>query len=353
MGNELDQFVKSVGLPPGEVYGESGHSQIRKKIEHYSYNSQKVIYTETPDAPNLLEKFDPDMVHWFNIHGVQNYQQIESILTTFGFHHLLLEDIVNTEHIPKVEDYEDYIFFSLKMLVLTKEGEVEYEQLSLILGRNFVFTFQEVDGDIFKLIRDRINSGKGKVRRLGADFLFYMLIDTVVDHYFVIMEAIRDRIELLEEEIAANPQRQMIQRIINFKKQLWQLRKFFIPLLDSLSSLKKFESPLVSEEAEDYLNDIKDHLNNIIFSLDNQKEMVSSLMDLSVSNLGQSTNQVMKTLTTVSTIFIPLTFVVGLYGMNFKFMPELESPLGYPLVLIGMGLAAAGMIIYMKIKKWF
>jgi magnesium transporter len=278
---------------------------------------------------------------------------IEKVGAHFGIHPLVLEDILHTGQRPKVEDLGDYIFIVLKMLYHDdQEDEMLGEQVSLLLGQNCVISFQEREGDIFNPIRERIRNSKGRIRRAGADYLAYALVDAIVDHYFVILEKMGEKIESLEEELVTNPTPETLQIIHKLKRNLIFLRKSVWPLREVINALERGESPLITEPTGIYLRDVYDHSIQVIDTIETFRDMVSGMLDIYLSSLSNRMNEVMKVLTIIATIFIPLTFIAGIYGMNFKFMPELEWHWGYPTALIVMLLIVGSMFIYFRRKKW-
>jgi magnesium transporter len=264
-----------------------------------------------------------------------------------------LEDILNTDQRPKMEDYGEYIYIVLRDLDYSdKSNEIEGEQISLIVGSNFVFSFQEREGDTFDPIRDRIRNNKGRIRKMGADYLAYALLDSIVDNYFIILERLGEKIEWLEEKLVTDPARETLQTIHHLKRELLFLRKGVWPLREVINSLARGESSLVTEPARVYLRDVYDHTIQTIDTIETYRDMVSGMLDIYLSSVSNRLNSVMKVLTIIATIFMPLTFLAGVYGMNFKFMPELEWRWGYPLVWLIMAGIGVSMLIYFRKKKW-
>jgi magnesium transporter len=311
---------------------------------------------EEKEAKEVEECFpfkDKPTVTWINIDGIQRIDVIEKIGKYFNLHPLALEDIVNTGQRPKMEDFVDYIFVVLKMLYYDeKERETKAEQLSLVLGPNWVISFQENEGDVFDPIRERIRADKGRIRKMGADYLVYALIDAVVDNYFIILEKIGEKIEEIEDELVANPAPETLQAIHNLKRQMIFLRKSVWPLREVISRLERWESQLINKSTDIYLRDVYDHTIQVIDAIETFRDMLSGMLDIYLSSVSNRMNEVMKVLTIIATIFIPLTLVAGLYGMNFRYMPELEWPWGYPLVLFFMFAIGVLMLIYFRKKKW-
>jgi magnesium transporter len=272
---------------------------------------------------------------------------------SFGVHPLVLEDIADTGQRPKMEDFDDYIFVVLKMFRFDdKEKQVKIEQISLVLGRDFVVSFQEREGDVFDPIRERLRSNKGRVRKAGADYLVYALMDAVIDNYFFIMEKLGEAIEEIEDKVVISPTSETVQTIHDLKRQMIVLRKAVWPLREVISRLEQSESTLIAKSTLIYLRDAYDHTVQVMDSVDTFRDTLSGMLDIYLSSVSNRMNEIMKVLTIIATIFIPLTFIVGIYGMNFRNMPELGQPLGYPLVLIVMALIACVMLVYFRRKGW-
>ena len=293
-------------------------------------------------------------VTWIDIDGVHQSDILASVGKHANLHPLVMEDIHNTYQRPKVEDYEDYLYIVLKMISWNEETkEVQAEQMSLILGKNYVISFKEDPGDIFDPVRLRLREGKGRIRKMGADYLAYALLDQVVDNYFLLLENLGEQIEDLEEELITNPDASTLQTIHHLKRELIYLRKSVWPLREAISSLERGESPLFQPETLVYLRDVYDHTIQVIDTIETFRDMVSGMLDIYLSSVSNRMNEVMKVLTIIATIFIPLTFIAGVYGMNFVNMPELQWRWGYFLIWGIMVAVAVGMVIYFKKRGWF
>ncbi len=292
-------------------------------------------------------------ITWINVEGLHRTDVIEKIGRSFDLHPLLLEDVVNTGNRPKLDDYEEYLFVVFKMLRFSEEESmIKSEQVSLILGANFVIAFQEDLGDVFDPVRDRIRNSRGIIRKMGADYLAYSLIDTVVDNYFSILERLGDRIEFLEEELVDNPRTETLQTIHSMKRELIFLRKSVWPLREVVSKLERGGSKLFKETTRIYLRDVYDHTIQVIDAIETYRDLLSGMLDIYLSSISNKMNEIMKVLTIIGTIFIPLTFIAGIYGMNFQNMPELSLMWGYPAVLLVMTAIGVVMIFYFRGKKW-
>jgi magnesium transporter len=345
--------TKKTGLPSGTlVYtGEKGDEQV--KIHVIDFDETNIQELELVSVDACIPYKDKPTVTWINVSGVHNVPLIEKLGECFGLHRLVMEDIMNTDQRPKMEDYEDYLYIVLKMLASGKNGEIITEQLSLVLGRNFVITFQDgIAGDVFPLIRERLRSGKGRIRKMGADYLAYALLDAVVDNYFVVLEKFGDKIESLETELIGDPTQETVQRIYQLKREMIFLHNAVWPLREVVSGLGKHESTLIKEATAPYVRDIYDHVIHIVDSVDIYREMLSSMLDMYLSSVSNRLNEVMKVLTVISLIFMPITFIAGVYGMNFKYMPELDWHYGYSAALLVMLAISVFMLFYFKRKKW-
>jgi magnesium transporter len=344
---------KKAGLPPGTLV-HIGEKKIEEsKITVLDYDE---VHFQEKEIKRIEECFlfkDSPTVTWINIDGLHQVEILEKLGECYGFHPLVLEDILNTDQRPKMEDYGEYLYIVLRMLNYDdKSSEIETEQISLILGPNFVFSFQEKEGDVFDPIRERIRNSKGRIRKMGADYLSYTLLDSIVDNYFIILEKLGEKIEFLEEELITRPIPETLQTIHHLKREMIFLRKAVWPLREVIGSLERGEPPLVKETTRVYLRDVYDHTIQVIDTIETFRDMVSGMLDIYLSSVSNRLNSVMKVLTIIATIFMPLTFIAGIYGMNFKYMPELGWRWGYLavwLIMIGIGVF---MIAYFKKKRW-
>jgi magnesium transporter len=352
MAKIVKEISKKVGLPPGSlVYvGDKGEKKFKITMVEYNHDTYTEEELTSLDACPVLPK--KERVIWLDINSLHSVQNLQKLGECFSLHPLVLEDIVNTNQRPKIEDFRDYLYLVLRILSYQEaEDELLADQLSLIVGSNFVISLHESEEDIFSPIRERLKSG-GKIRRSGADYLAYSLMDLVVDQYFLILEDLGETIENLEEELVAAPSPQTIHQIHRLKRDMIILRRSVWPLREVLSQLERRESPLIQEATAIYLKDVYDHVIQVIDTIETFREMLSGMLDVYLSSMGNRLNEIMKVLTIIATIFIPLTFIAGLYGMNFKHMPELEWRWGYFMVLGVMGLMCFGMLVYFKKKKW-
>jgi magnesium transporter len=296
---------------------------------------------------------DLPTVTWINIDGLHQLDIIEKVGQNFDIHPLVLEDIVNTGQRPKTEEFENLIFVVLKMLHYNENSEkIGSEQFSLVLGPNFLISFQEIQGDVFRTVRERIRKPKSRIRKAGCDYLAYALIDAIVDHYYLILEKLGENIEALEEDLLENPSPETLQTLHEMKREMIYLRKQIWPIRELINSLVKGESSLINESTGLFFRDIYDHTIQIIDTIESYRDILSGMLDIYLSTLSNKMNEVMKVLTIIATIFIPITFVAGIYGMNFKFMPELEWRWGYAMVWAIIVVAIGIMVGFFKKKQW-
>ncbi len=345
---------KKIGLPPGTLIYTGSPSESDTHITIMTYNQENVNSISSINLGDILPNFKEDSVNWINFDSLHKVELISGVGDHFHIHPLILEDILNIDHLPKVNEFETYLFFTLKMVKPgTDEDSFISEHLSFVLGKNFLLSFQEDPTDPFDAVRERIFSGKGKARGRNADYLMFLLTDAIVDQYFVIVERLSRKIAEIELELLENPQETLVTKIIDQKKQLSRLRSFIYPMRDCLRVLVSEETDFVNEENIKYFNDVYDHLIQIISSLESHHESLTSFMEFYATQVSNQMNQVMKTLTVIATIFIPLTFFAGIYGMNFRYMPELNWKWGYPVLLLTMAALGIGMYLYMRRRKWF
>jgi len=344
---------KKAGLPPGTLVHIGEKKAETPKITIMDYDEAHFQEKEIKTIEECFLFKDKPTVTWINIDGLHQVEILEKLGECYGLHPLVLEDILNTDQRPKMEDYGEYLYIVLRMLNYNdKSSEIEAEQISLILGPNFVFSFQEREGDTFNPIRERIRNSKGRIRKMGADYLTYTLLDSIVDNYFIILEKLGEKIEFLEDELVTRPTPETLQIIHHLKREMIFLRKAVWPLREVIGSLERGEPPLVKETTRVYLRDVYDHTIQTIDTIETYRDMVSGMLDIYLSSISNRLNAVMKVLTIIATIFMPLTFLAGIYGMNFKYMPELEWRWGYLmvwLIMIGIGVF---MLTYFKKKRW-
>lgn len=342
---------QNIGAPPGTMFYNGAHKEKRIKITLIEFNENEFFEHDYYDLSECLHHVKDNMIKWINVEGVHNIEMIEKIGKLYSIHPLTLEDIVHVDQRPKFEEYDTYLLAIMKMIMYEKS--VRAEQLSMILVGDTVISFQEPEGgDAFDVIRTRLRQCKGRVRKLGADYLFYALMDAVVDYYFSALEKIGDKVEDIEEEIINDPKRESLIQLYGLKREVIYLRKQVWPLRDMLSNLLRSESTLITDNTQLFFRDLQDHSTRIIDTVETYRDLLSGIMDIYLSTNSNKMNEVMKVLTIMSSIFIPVTFIAGVYGMNFDFMPELKSPYGYAGVWLVMLSVMGGLVYYFKRKKW-
>ncbi|MHB0986329.1 MAG: magnesium/cobalt transporter CorA [Sulfuricella sp.] len=343
---------KKAGLPPGTLVHIGKKRSEKIRIRLINYDESSFFDKETEAAEEYCAARASTGITWVNVDGIHQTELFQKIGDCFGLHPLVLEDIMNTDQRPKMEDFGDYVYLVMKMLSINGQGEIAAEQVSLILGKNFVLSFREQKSDMFEPIVERIKSGKGFIRKAGADYLAYALLDAVVDHYFVVLEKREEEIDALEEEVVINATPNTLQRIHKLRRELIFLRKAILPFRSVIGALERGESPFFEQTSRIYLRDIYDHTIHIIDTLETFRDLATGLLDIYLSSVSNRMNSVMRMLTVIATIFMPLTFLAGVYGMNFKHMPELEWTWGYPAVLLLMAAVGISMQVYFRKKKW-
>ncbi|MFX0183543.1 MAG: magnesium/cobalt transporter CorA [Candidatus Hodarchaeota archaeon] len=344
---------KKVGLPPGTPVFVGRKKIEETKIAVLDYDEVKCEEKEVKTVEECLPFKARPTITWVNIDGLHDISILEKFGEYFNLHPLLLEDILNTDQRPKIDDYENHLYVVLKMLNYNeKQKSVVIEQVSLILGENYVLSFQERPEDVFNPVRERIKAKRGKIRSYGADYLFYALIDVIVDNYFLILERLSERIELLEDEVVTTPGTETIQTIHSLKTNIIFIRKAVWPLRELISRLDRGGSVLIQSETQKYIRDVYDHTIQVIDTVETLRDIVSGMLDIYLSSISNRMNEVMKVLTIIATIVIPMTVISGIYGMNFQFMPELAWPIGYPIALSLMLMVAIIMLSYFWKKGW-
>lgn len=340
------------GLPPGTIVhiGEKKSDKVAVTLFRYSANQCEEERIEQLD--HLAPPSDASLI-WVNVGGVHKKDLLESFGSQFSLHSLLLEDIANTDQRPKLDDYDAHLFLVLKMLTLTGRHEVLVEQVSLVLGKNFVLSFQENGTDVFQPIREHLRSGKGRLRQSGPDYLMYALVDAIVDQYFAVLESLGEKIESFEEVVVADPRPETLRDIHALKRQLLFLRRATWPLREVTNNLSRSDCPLLQPTTKLFFRDVYDHVVQIVDTIETLREMLSASLDIYLSSISYRLNAVMRVLTVITTVFMPLSFIAGIYGMNFEYMPELKASWGYPVVLAAMATVGFGMLAVFRKKGWF
>lgn len=331
--------------------GEEGERKD-SLIYFVSYNQEKFKERKVKEGINCLP-LEPDAINWIHVKELDHVSQIRDIVEHFQLHPLTVEDLLNFQQRPKLEDFESYIFIKLKFYYKdNKEDVTRAEQISLILGSKYLLTFQESKVDIFSTIRNKIKAGKGRIRKMGEDYLLYVFLDVILDSYFMVLEKIEEKIEDMEEDLAVSPSQEELRDLHDLRRELINIRKSVWPLREVMTSLERVESPFIREETGRYFRDIYDHSVQLLDTVETLREVMASMLEVYLTGVSNKTNEVMKVLTVIATIFIPLTFIAGVYGMNFAYMPELEWRWGYPLIMVVMLGIAGTMLTFFKKRGW-
>ena len=342
---------KKTGLPPGTLVhiGERKSEKVTVTVFRYSTTSCEELQVEQLDQ---LSPPADESVIWINVGGVHKVEMVETLGKQFSLHPLLLEDVMNTDQRPKLDDYEAYIFLVMKMLSLTDRKDIAVEQVSFVLGKNYVISFQENGTDVFQPVRERLRGGKGRLRQSGADYLLYALVDAIVDQYFAVLELSGEQIEAVQQAVVDDPKPETLNEIHALKRQLLFVRRAVWPLRDVMTNLSRSDCPFLQHPTKLFFRDVYDHVVQIVDTIEILREMVSASLDIYLSSVSYRLNAIMRVLTVITTIFMPLSFIASIYGMNFEYMPELRSPWGYPLVLGVMAAVGVGMLVLFRNKRW-
>ncbi|MHB8110320.1 MAG: magnesium/cobalt transporter CorA [Syntrophorhabdaceae bacterium] len=342
------------GLPPGTLLHLGRHFFEKATLTVVNYNDEIFRMDKTSNVEECFALIDTSMKTWINVDAISDAKTMEAIGEHFGLHPLMLEDIMNTDQRPKMDDYEDYLFVVLKGLLINVESQsLDADQISFVLGRNYIISFLERPSEVFRPVIERLQIDRSRIRKNGPDYLLYSLMDIIVDNYFAIIEKGSDLLEDLEVKLLAGTRTETLNMILKMKKDMIVARKTIWPVREVLSSLDRNESELISPSLLIYFRDIYDHSVHAIDNIENLREMLSGMLDIYLSSISNRLNEVMKVLTIISTIFMPLTFIAGVYGMNFKNMPEIQSQYGYAASLVLMGFVVITLLIFFKRKKWF
>jgi magnesium transporter len=354
MRKVLKERAKKSGLPPGTPVFIGEKRTEAAKITVIEYDGTRLQESVLEDVSECIPYKDSTAVRWINIEGLSRPDVLEKISGCFGLHPLVMEDILNTDQRPKIEDYGEYIYVVLKMIhYQNAKSEIVTEQISLILWKNHIISFQEgIEGDVFNSVRERLRNEKSRMRKAGADYLAYSLLDAIVDTYFIILEKLGENIEVIEEELVSHPTPQTLQALHQLKREMIFLRRSVWPLREVISALERGESALIRDTTRTYIRDVYDHTIQVIDAIETYRDILSGMLDIYLSSISNRINEVMKILTIIATIFMPLTFLAGVYGMNFKYMPELEWHWGYPLVLLFMLMIGIIMMVFFRKKRW-
>lgn len=344
--------LKKTGLAPGTLMYTGEQKVENTSLQLITYNKDEIDETHFTDIEEALNQISrTDQMSWLNVIGLHEIDIIKRLVEHFDFHKLTGEDILSVGQRPKLDEYENYIHIVSKMFRINN-GEIEDEQVTIIFADHLLITFQEKEGDVFNGVRTRLFESKGQIRQRGTDYLAYALVDSIVDHYFIAIEHFGNVIEELEMELLENPSDEILPTLHEVRREASYIRRSVFPMREAVSRFEKLEVPYMNSETKLFIRDLHDHTIQVIETVTVFKDTVSGLMDLYMSSVSNRMNNVMKVLTIVSTIFIPLTFIAGIYGMNFTNMPELEYKYGYLITMIAMAILTLLMIFYFKRKKW-
>jgi magnesium transporter len=342
-----------IGLPPGTLVHTGEQKEETVRLGEFLFDEDSYREESLDPLAGPLPVPRKESITWLNLDGLHDIAVMERIGQTYRIHPLMLEDVLSTGGRPKFEEYDGQLFIVLKMISFNDESRrIDTEQLSLILGDALVLSFQERVGDVLDCVRDRIRSGRGRVRKERADYLAYTLIDAVVDSYFIVLEKLGEKIDELEEELIDDPDEKTLHRLHELKREMIDLRRSIWPLRELVNGLAKSESPLIRQSTRVYLRDVYDHTIQIIDTIESYRDIVSGMLDIYLSSVSNRMNSVMKVLTIIATLFIPLTFFAGVYGMNFRYMPELEQPWAYPAFWVLSVVVFVAMLLFFRRKKW-
>ena len=354
----MTEYASSVsekaGLPPGTLVHVGAVHHTDTRVTLIAYSRENVVEQVIESAEQLATtRFEQHQVVWINIEGLADVRLIESIGKQFNIHPLILEDVLNTHQRPKVEEYDDCVFMVAKAIYQQgDELDIGYEQISIILFDRFIFTFTEQQWDLFSQTKDRIRVAKGGIRQQGADYLAYVILDTIIDRYFSLQDAFDELVDRLEEELLTDLSRKTMVRIQRFKRELIGIRRVVSPQRDMLSALLHTDTPYIQDKTFIYFRDVYDHVLRVSEAMESYREIMTGLLDIYVSSVSNKMNEIMKVLTVFASIFIPLTFLTGIYGMNFDFMPELKWKWSYPILWAVFIAIPVGLLILFKKKKW-
>ncbi|MBT8178292.1 MAG: magnesium/cobalt transporter CorA [Eudoraea sp.] len=343
----------TIGQVPGAPVYVGNKADSELYIEVFDYDRENLEERRLSQIEEAYAFIASEPVTWININGLNHIEEIAKIGKHYNLHPLVIEDIVNTQQRPKMEEFEDYLFVTLKMLHLDKDKGLIVEHVSLVLGKNYVISFQEAEGDVFDPVRNRLRTSKGVIRKAHADYLSYALMDAIVDYYFNLLDEIGNRIEVLEDQLfETQVSNALSAEIQTLKREILRIRRAISPVREIVSRIEKSGHPMVSEKIKVYLSDLQDHILQVSESIEIYREMTWSLMDMYMTSISNKMNAIMKVLTIIATIFIPLTFIAGIYGMNFENIPELKYRNGYFVLLGFMLLIFLAMLYYFRRKKW-
>ncbi|WP_310991981.1 magnesium/cobalt transporter CorA [Aequorivita marina] len=344
---------KARNLSPGTVKYTGKKISSKTLLDIIDYSKDSFSRFKTHDIDAVFKYEDASHITWINVNGLNNADDIVNLGNHFELHPLIQEDIVTTNQRPKIDEYDDYLFIVFKMLHYNENEQLVQEHVSLVMGKDYVVTFQESEGDVLDDLRNRLEQARGRIRSSGADYLMFAILDAIVDNYFTVVEFLSNKVELLEDRLFDdNEDSNITQEIQDLKKEILKIRRAVLPLREVINRLDKIENPLIEQRTNKYIRDLYDHIIQVNESVEIYRDMIWGLMDMYMTTISNKMNEVMKVLTIMASIFIPLTFLAGIYGMNFENMPELHYRYSYYILLGVMVLVFFGMIWYFKKKKW-
>jgi len=353
MARFLKKKTQAIGQAPGELIFIGEKKVEDTTIRLIDYDQEQLSENKLQDIKDGIRFKDTSTVTWININGLHDTSVIGEVGKGFNLHPLVMEDIVSTGQRPRMEEYDNYLYFALKMMSWNSETtQIQSEQLSMVLGQSFLITFQEQPGDVFEPLRERIRKHKGRIRKVGIDYLAYALLDTIFDNYLMIIERLGEKIEDLEDEILANPTQEVLSKINTYKREMNYLRKTIRPAREFILQLSRLDSDLVQEKTQPFLKDLLDLANQAVDVIDTYRDMLSDHLNIYDSRVSSKLNEIMKVLTIFSAIFIPLTFIAGIYGTNFEYVPELHFRYSYFIMLGVMAILVVFMLRFFRSKKW-
>lgn len=355
MSDSLSTDSEKTGMPPGSLIHVGDIHETVTTVSVIDYDKDNIVETQIESIDDILKYKDSNTVTWVTIEGLTDVDIIERIGKMFNVHQLVQEDILNTHQRPKFEEYDDYLFIVIKCLVAAKYEQfaLVHEQISILTFNNFVFVFKEKKDELFHPVHKRLRTSKGRFRSLGTDFLTYTILDTVVDQHFVLIDALDEAVTTLESRLLTHePNRDVLSQIQRLSREVVYVRRFVSPVRELMSEILRSESGLIQHQTRAYLRDVSDHAIRVIEMVESYRELLTGLLDIYISSVSNKTNDVMKVLTVFATIFIPLTFLTGIYGMNFKYMPELAWKWAYPALWSIFIAIPVFLMIYFKRKKW-
>lgn len=354
MSDSLSNISDKSGMSPGSLVHIGDVLELKPTIYITDYSKDHIEERYISSIDEILPLKNTNSITWVNIEGLKDIKLIESIGQLFNIHSLVLEDILNTHQRAKFEEHDDYLYIVLKGLSLTNaEFSVNYEQISILIFKKFIFTFKEKHDDLFQTLTQRLNSSKdGRIRTLGTDYLAYAIMDTIVDQNFILLESLDEMVDAVEEGLLTNPDSGILTTIQQMKRELIYIRRSVAPLRELFSAILRSESPLIHKKIHIYFRDIYDHVLRITEAIDSYRDILTGLLDVYISSVSNKMNEVMKVLTVFASIFIPLTFIAGVYGMNFEYMPELKWKWAYPILWFSFVTITVALLVYFKRKKW-